>query len=299
MGRAMGEHVEVGPSRVQLFLTRTLLEAILEVLQPYQAKRWALEKPMEQLRAFMHELHKAEVAQVGHRPPHPLRCCCCCRSACAAAAAAAASGPREPDAPPALTPASLPLPAPQHYTELLPQLADVSDLWMHEYQAELFAAQAREAARAGQRQAGGAARDVPMELLQAISRQQPPEHFVQAHTLLVPLHVYNDARARVLRLVEVHHLERDVRDAASECVATVVRLLAGRLFRHAKLLGANQVGPWRRVGSWPGAWVPGLLAAALHQGSVPAGAEELRPLEPSCALTALRTGAAAPRRWPR
>jgi hypothetical protein len=175
----------------------------------------------------------------------------------------------------------LPLLPPQHYTELLPQLADVSDLWMHEYQSELFAAQAREAARAEQRPQGGASRDVATELLQAISRQQPPEHFVQMHTLLVPLHVYNDARARVLRLAEVHHLERDIRDAASECMGTVVRLLAGRLFRHAKLLGANQVGPGpraaARLGLVPRSWQP------LCSGS----ACQLVPSSP----------APAPRRW--
>lgn len=141
---------------------------------------------------------------------------------------------------------SLPCSGLQDYTKLLPDLSDLSDLWMHEYQGQLFTA-ARQQQTADQPQQAPTGSDVPMQMLSAINSTQPQLtqgglHFVQMQTHFVPLHVYNDALARIMRQAEVHHLARDIKEAASSCASTMLKLLAGSLFRHAKLLGANQVG---------------------------------------------------------
>jgi hypothetical protein len=44
---------------------RSQLEAVVALLGRYSAKRWALDKPLEKLSAFMCELQTAELAQVG------------------------------------------------------------------------------------------------------------------------------------------------------------------------------------------------------------------------------------------
>ncbi len=60
---ALGEHVEVGPSRVQLFLMKNMLQMMVDELERYPGKRKALDK----LKEFGRELHLVELVQVGAR----------------------------------------------------------------------------------------------------------------------------------------------------------------------------------------------------------------------------------------